>query len=446
MSRAADRGWRRAVLGAGLTAALIGQLQSSASALALSGGGNKSADACVAERAPIVERQKQYQAIHHSHLGGALAAGLKTGAIFAAGQVLGHYLPGLSPLGRGGGGGGGGGFSFFNPASLSEASSLSIPGVTTAAGGGMFGGGSLGSGDSRAMAAMAIIVAVVSTVEAYAQLKEEESGGDNIRLARSIDDDARRQVDVSRAITAEETALDACRARQVTDYKAKLTTASNDQDRRALARDRNALQGALKSDVDLTGGVVEQQASLAKTYTQSRAMSENKSEADVLGGQAPAYAATASTTPLKLPPPPKNAATSGPAKATDAPLKRGGGVITAPSAPTPVWTASRAVTVRAKADVRGRSVAAVAAGGQVDVVENAGAPSGWSQVNVGGASGYVRTASLTKSTPAAPRLAPPSNIREHNRAVLAARDQGPNRLKSLLTDVQASAKSGMWRV
>ena len=433
-----NRPLRGVVLAAGAVAVLAGQMQNVAALGLPGGGGSQKADACAAERAPIIERQKQYQAIHHSHLGAALTAGLKVGATFAAGQMLGHYLPGM-PFGHGGGGGGGSGFSFFNPANLSEAGSLNIPGVTTAAGGGVFGGGNLGSGDVRAMAAMAVIVAVVSTVEAYAQLKEEEAGGDNIRLATSIDDDARRQVDVSRAIASEEAALDACRARQVSDYKVKLSSASNDQDRHAVARDRTALAGAIKSDVDLTGAVVDQQASLAKTYTQSRAMSENKSEADVLGGQAPAYAATASTTPLKLPPPKGAAPSTTTAAKAGAPLKRGGGTLAptlAPS-PPPTWTTARALTVRSMADTTSRSVGSVAGGAPVEVVDNSGAPAGWSMIRAAKVSGYVRTASLVKSAaPAGPRLAPPSNIREHNRAVLTARDQGPNRLKTLLTDVQ----------
>ncbi len=429
---------RRAALGAGIAAALVAQMQGAAAAFGLpGGGGNKSADACAAERAPIIERQKQYEAIHKSHFGAALTAGLKTGAMFVAGQMLGHYLPGGLGAGRGGnsgdgGSGMGGPFSFLNPGNLGEAAKFSIPGVTTAAGGGMFGGGNLGGGDTRAIAAMAIIVAVVSTVEAYAQLKQEESGGDNIRLATSIDDDARRQVDVSRAIAAEEGALDACRARQVTDFKAKLSTASNDQDRRGLARDRASLQSAIKSDVDLTGGVVEQQASLAKTYTQSRAMSENKSEADVLGGQAPAYAPTASTAPLKLPPAKGASAT---AVSNGAPLKRGGGTLAGPAAPT--WTLARAATLRETPTTKGRSVGALAVGGKVEIVDNSGAPAGWSEIKTAETTGYVRTALLVKSAQlAGPRLAPPSNIREHNRAVLAARDQGPGRLKTLLTDVQ----------
>jgi hypothetical protein len=99
------------------------------------------------------------------------------------------------------------------------------------------------------------------------------------------------------------------------------------------------------------------------------------------------------------------------------------------------------VVVRAGASLKSAAVAHLAAGAQVDVQEEVKAPAGWTAVEAGGKTGYVRTASLAKTVPpappAAPTLAPPSNIREHNRAVIAARDEGPNRLKSLLTDVEA---------
>jgi hypothetical protein len=32
----------------------------------------------------------------------------------------------------------------------------------------------------------------------------------------------------------------------------------------------------------------------------------------------------------------------------------------------------------------------------------------------------------------------PANVREHNRAVIQAKDQGPNRLKSLLTGIETT--------
>jgi hypothetical protein len=416
---------RRLALGAGLAASLALQLSGGPGAIALPlGGGPRQADPCAAERAPIVERQKQYEAVRRSHIGQALGAGIKKGAMFFGAQMLNRYIPGLAN------GTVAQGLGLLSPSSLDEAGKLEIPGVTTPAGAGVFGRANLGGGDTRSIAAVAVVVAIVGTVDAYVQLKEQEAGGDARRLATSIDDDAARQIAVNQAIASEEAALSACRAREVADYQSRLSGASNADDRRAVARDRTALQGSIKKDVDLTGGVVDQQAGLAKTYTQGRAMAEGKSEADVLGGQAPAYETVASTTPLELPPPASGAAPITPV-AEPPP----------PPPPAPVWTAARAVVVHAGASLKSAAVAHLAAGAHVDVQEEVKAPAGWTAVEAGGKQGYVRTASLAKTVPpaapAAPTLAPPSNIREHNRAVIAARDEGPNRLKSLLTDVEA---------
>jgi len=293
--------------------------------------------------------------------------------------------------------------------------------VTLSATGGALPGG-LG-GNTRAIAAVAVVVAIAGTVEAYVQLKAAAANGDRFRLAESIDDDAGLQVGVSRAIDAEEQALDACRARQVADLHAHLASASNDSDRRALSRQRTGIEGAIKQDVDLTGGVVGQQATLAKTFTQGRAMSESKSESDVLGGQAPAYIDKASTTPLQLP-----AAAVNPNTVT--------AVSNSSAAATrlPSYKTNRSVTVHAGAGLKTAAVKTLPAGTSVQAAqEPAGA---WVMLDLGeGATGYVRTADLTRVK--TPQLAAPNNIREHNRAVLTARNDGPDRLKTLLTDVQA---------
>jgi len=410
---------RSAVLALALAAVVAGQMQGSAVAVGLTGGSaSPELNACAAERAPILEREKQYEAVRRSRLGAALGAGLKKGAAYFAGAMLGRYMPGLASQAPGGG--------FFTPGNLNEALKLQIPGVTTPAGVGGFAGGNLGGDDTRAIAAMAVVVAIASTVEAYVQLKQQQAGGDNILLGNSIDDDARRQIEVNRAIASEEAALAACRQRQVGDYQQRLAGASNDAGRHALGRSKASLQNAIQKDVDLTGGVVDQQASLAKTYTQGRAMSEGRSEADILGGQAPAYAAAASTTPLKLPPAAASGKGAAPTPAAAPP-------------PAPTWSTARTTIVRSGAGPNFPRVMSLAKGATLKLKDATAQPSGWTAVVVGGNSGFIRATDLVSATPVqtGPRLAPPVNIREHNRAVLAARDQGPNRLKTLLTDVQA---------
>jgi hypothetical protein len=434
--------WRRGLRGFGtalaLTATLATTTTSSVAVAALpgfGGGGNDKNDACAAERAPILARKKQYDDLRRSQIASAVGEGLKKGAVFFAGAMLNKYgmnLPGQSSapaptLASGFGIGGANGISGFggmgallSGGNLAAASHLQIPGVTLSPTGGPLSGG----GDTRAIAAIAVVVAIAGTVEAYVQLKAAAANGDRDRLSQSIDDDAGLQISVSQAIDNEEKALADCRARQVTDIKSHLASASNDSDRRAATRQRTSLEGSIKQDVDLTGGVVGQQAGLAKTFTQGRAMSENKSEADVLGGQAPAYADKASTAPLQLP-----AAAVNPNTVT--------AVSNGPPPPPakPSYTTNRAVTVRATASLKGKVVKTLPAGATVQAAQESGSGV-WVALDLGGGSqGYARVSELTKVK--APKLAAPNNIREHNREVIAARDDGPNRLKSLLTDVQA---------
>ena len=441
----ARTGWRGAFHGAGLALAMVGVLSAAtwtpAVALPGFGGGNDKNDACAAERAPLLERKKQYDALRRSQIASAVGEGLKKGAVFFAGAMMNKYglggltgqqqpsggtpaaMPSFGGLGGANGVAGFGGMgALLSGANLAAAGNLQIPGVTTAASGGALIGGA--GGDTRAIAAIAVVVAIAGTVEAYVQLKAAAANGDRNRLARSIDDDAGLQISVSTAIDQEEKALADCRARQVADIKTHMASASNDSDRRATNRQRTGLEGSIKQDVDLTGGVVGQQVTLAKTFTQGRAMSESKSEADVLGGQAPAYADKASTTPLQLP-----AAAVNPNTVT--------AVNNAPPPPpaAPSYTTAKAVVVHAGPNVKTKTVKSLPAGSTVQAAKD---PAGavWLLLDLGGgAQGFARAAELTLVK--APKLAAPNNIREHNKEVLAARDDGPNRLKSLLTDVQA---------
>jgi len=417
------------------------------------GGRGGDSEVCAAERAPIQERQRQYQALKRSRVAKAAGEGLKKGATFFAGAMLNKYAGGGGSSSGGGFGGfgglpfggipfGGGKSSktaaapapapsgpgaFLNAGILSEAAGYSIPGVTMGPGGRM-GGGGLG-GDTKAIAAVAVIVAIAGTVEAYVRLKEAEANGDRARMVRSIEDDAGRQIPVSRAIALEEAALAACLQRQITDADQHLASASNTSDRRSQ---RASLIKAIRRDVDLTTDVCDQQATLAKTYTQGRAMTEGRSEADVLGGQAPAYADKASGERLRMP-------DSGDAKVQKVSAKA------APAPPPPpTYAASRATVIRAAPNAKARALANVAAGTAVQVTAYTGDT--WATVETStGAVGYVLADHLSVSDgsvqPAAAgggRLAAPTNVREHNRAVIQAREQGPNRLKSLLTNIEAA--------
>jgi len=281
-------------------------------------------NACAAQREPLQKLDKEYSDLKKSKMSAAIGEGLKTGAMVLAKGVA----SGGIPLGRGGGGGFGGGFGgmsslmggvasmamqqsaaqqaqgggapapaattmMFGQDLLSGAMGLNVPGVS---GYGMSGGDS-----AKAYAALAVLVAIVATADAYAKLKEQEAGGDLKKASFNIDQDAGRQLTVSRSIADSGAALVECRSAQLTDINNRLAGATNDKDRKAIRRERTELTSALKKDIDLTGGVVDQHVGMAKTFTQGRAMTDGSSEADVLGNQAPAYATSASVTKASMP-------------------------------------------------------------------------------------------------------------------------------------------------
>lgn len=420
-------------------------------------GRDAALSACAAERAPLVKLDKEYDDLKRSKMSAAIGEGLKTGAIVLAKGVA------SGRIGRGGGlGGFGGGFGgglggvgglvgavgglaaqsalqqeaggaapsasamLFGPDILEGAMGLNVPGIS---------GMGIG-GDTEAYAALAVLVAIVATADAYAKLKEQEAAGDLRKASYSIDQDAGRQLAVSRQIVDSGNALVECRARQLEDINARLASASNDKDRRAIRRERTELASALRQDIDVTGGVVEQHTGMAKTFTQGRAMTDGTSEAAVLGDQAPAYAEAAAVTRLSMP-----TSTGGEQAAAPAPA----------AAPPPALVTVRAAALRSAPVASAAAVRNLPAGTQVQAMI-AKSEGGWWEVEVGGATGYVRSgdvgppgsAPAGKGKAAAPSAAPsvagPTNIRAYNRTVIAARDDGQGRLSSLMTDIQAAQR------
>lgn len=427
-------------------------------------------NACATEREGLVKLDREYAELKRSKTSAAIGEGLKQGAAVLAKGVM---SGGIGGFGRGGGGGGFGGAMggigglmgavggmaaaqqasssngqpapsasamLFGPDMLSSAMGLNVPGL-----GGLSGGDSM-----KGYAALAVLVAIVATAEAYAQLKEQEAGGDLRKASYNIDQDAARQLAVARQIANDGSALVECRTRQVGDIETRLASAANDKDRKAIRRERTELLGALKKDVDLTGGVVEQHTGMAKTFTQGRAMTDGASEAEVLGDQAPAYATAASVTKLSMP------------KAGAAPAGGGQTQAAAPAAPASAMVAIRATAIRSAPVASAAPLANLTPGREVKPT-TAQADGGWWEVDAGnGQTGYVRAADLGppgsvpapapaaakgkagKAPPAkaAPPPAPvgPSNIRAYNQQVIAARDTGKGRLSSLMTDIQTSQR------
>lgn len=442
------------------------------------GGKDAILNACAPQREPLQKLDKEYADLKKSKMSAAIGEGLKSGAM-----VLGKaVMSGGIPMGRGGSGFGGGGFGgmsslmgavggmamqsaaqqqaqaggapaaaptaslMFGQDMLSGAMGLNVPGVS---GYGGFGGS--GGDNMKAYAALAVLVAIVATADAYAKLKEQEAGGDLKKASFNIDQDAGRQLAVSRSIADNGAALVECRSAQLNDINTRLAGASNDKDRKAIKRERTELTSALKKDIDLTGGVVEQHAGMAKTFTQGRAMTDGSSEAEVLGNQTPAYATAASVTKLSMP---KAGAAPAQGQAQQAP----------PAAAPPALVTIRAAVVRSAPVASAAPVKSLPVGSALQAKAGA-ADGGWWEVEVGGQTGYVRAAEVGPpgSAPApvqtaakgggkgaAARRAPtpppppapvgPSNIRAYNQSVIAARDNGKGRLSTLMTDIQAAQR------
>lgn len=439
------------------------------------GGKDAILNACATQREPLQKLDKEYADLKKSKMSAAIGEGLKSGAM-----VLGKaVMSGGIPMGRGGGGFGGamGGMSglmgavggmamqsaaaqqtgapaaaptasmMFGQDMLSGAMGLNVPGVS--------GYGGFGGGDSmKAYAALAVLVAIVATADAYAKLKEQEAGGDLKKASFNIDQDAARQLAVSRSIADNGSALVECRSAQLNDINTRLATASNDKDRKAIRRERTELTSALKKDIDLTGEVVDQHATMAKTFTQGRAMTDGVSEAEVLGAQAPAYATAASVTKLSMP------------KAGATPTQGEAHQAAPAAAPPPALVTVRAAVVRSAPVASAAALKSLPVGSPVQA-KTAAADGGWWEVDVGGETGYVRAAEVGPpgSVPAAapvqsaarggakgkgpaarpapaPAPAPvgPSNIRAYNQSVIAARDNGKGRLSTLMTDIQAAQR------
>ncbi|WP_156696736.1 SH3 domain-containing protein [Phenylobacterium sp. CCH12-B4] len=434
------------------------------------GGKDAVLNACAAERAPLQKLDKEYDDLKKSKMSAAIGEGLKTGAmVLAKGVTSGGF-------GRGGGGFGGGlggmgslmgavggmamqsaaqqqagggqaastGASLmFGQDMLTGAMGLNVPGVS---GYGGFGGS--GGDNMKAYAALAVLVAIVATADAYAKLKEQEAGGDLKKASFNIDQDAGRQLTVSRSIADSGAALVECRSAQLTDINNRLATASNDKDRKAIRRERTELTSALKKDIDLTGGVVDQHTNMAKTFTQGRAMTDGTSEAEVLGSQAPAYAAAPAVTKLSMP---KGSGAGASGEASSAP----------PAAAPPELVTVKAAVVRSAPVASAAPVKSLPVGSALQA-RIAAADGGWWEVEVGGQTGYVRASEVgppgsapvqtaarggargkgAAARPAPPPPAPvgPSNIRAYNQSVIAARDNGKGRLSTLMTDIQTAER------
>jgi hypothetical protein len=193
--------------------------------------------------------------------------------------------------------------------------------------------------------------------------------------------------------------------------------------------------------------------------TQGRAMAENKSEADMLNPQAPAYDGQASTLIWKLPPLETAAGMAPPPVAAP------------PPPPKVTYVAIRATQLRAEPDPKARIVMNLAVGHSLIPTRRSPADTSWWEVDLGGTPAYVPSADLAepgsipppqpapvkagrkgkgkgKSAPPPPPPAappppppppPPDNIRSLNGRVIEVRTDGAERLKTLVDSLQVAA-------
>ena len=178
-------------------------------------------------------------------------------------------------------------------------------------------------------------------------------------------------------------------------------------------------------------------------------MTDNASEAEVLGNQTPAYASAAATTRLSMQAGPRPPA----AAAGGASARR----------PPPALVAVRAAVLRSAPVASAAPVRNLPVGTSIQA-KTSQAEGGWWEVDVGGATGFVRAAEVGppgsapvqqaaagrnargKAAPAAkpppppPAVAGPTNIRAYNQSVIAARTDGKDRLSALMTDIQSAQR------
>ena len=268
----------------------------------------------------------------------------------------------------------------------------------------------------------AVLAGVAASVGTYLTLKAQSGVQDRRGLALAVDADAGQQLGASRDTEQEALTLSACRQRQLADFQQRAAAAGGVTV--ALTKEKHDIVAAVREDIALTNRVVGRQAELAHTFTEARAMAEGQSEAKVLGVQRAAYKLPAdaptpllpSTSPFATQPPP----------AQSTPVTR------------TVLVTLRSTAVRAAPLGKAKVIETVEADQTLAPWSGAADPvrRGWTAVAANGQAGYVLTDYISPKTLASagpPSLAPPENVRAFNKVVLEARDEGPDRMRSLLT-------------
>jgi hypothetical protein len=418
---------------------------------------------CATEREPLVERQKEYGDLRRARLTSTFAADAKVGLsmlmasnpLFSlasmarqAGQISNaiNTMNGKGPGGAGGPGAPGANgqpVSAESNAMMTEALTLKVPGLGPPP---SQPGQAAPAGhekDTRALLAISVVTAISGNLDLYIKIKQEQFGNDTRLMALSIDGDAASQVGVTTDTATQVKALADCRSRQVAEFKAKLAAAADDKERKQLTRGQTSLRSAVGADLDLGQDLTEQHTTVARTLTQALALAEAKSEAEILGDQAPAYAAEASRSASRL-----------------VPIA---GLNVAPP-PKPTFITTRATVARSAPSAKASVVMNLPAGRTVILSGHSASDLSWWEIDVAGTPAYVPGADLAEPSAAAAAAAaqpvevaskkkgkgrtqvavapppPPPNVQALNRQALAARAGGVDPLRSLNTDLQPPAR------
>lgn len=412
---------------------------------------------CATEREALVERQKEYSDLRRARLTSTFAADAKVGlsllmasnplfSLASMARQAGQISNAVNTMNGKGAAGAGGANANGQPASpesnamMTEALTLKVPGLGPPPSSQPGQAGQAGhEKDARALLAISVVTAISGNLDLYIKIKQEQFGNDTKLMALSIDGDAASQVGVTTDTASQVKLLADCRSRQVADYKAKLAAAADDKERKQLTRGQASLRTAVSTDLDLGQDLTEQHTTVARTLTQALALAEAKSEAEILGDQAPAYAAEASRAASRLVP------IAG---------------LNTPPPPKPSFITTRATVARSAPNAKASVVMNLPAGRTVILSGHSAQDLSWWEIDVAGTPAYVPGADLAEPGAAAaapapdapgkrkgkgktqvaaappPPPPPPPNVQALNHQALAARTGGVDLLRSLNADLQ----------
>jgi hypothetical protein len=432
---------RRALAGAVVWALLAAQSQAVTLPHLPQGDVKAALAVCATEREPLVELQSEYAAVSRAKLTNLFTTGAKAGLtmLLASNPLFSLASSAAKQSSLLGGGQQRGSSNPNDPDNImvSEALSLKIPGVeapptSNDASGKMTQlahlvqpGQAVNDNTARTLLAISMIAAIGGQTDVYIRVKQQQYSNDAARISKSIESDAVSQIPVGEQTATQVQAVAECRKKQVAEFREKLAAAS-EKEKKALLKTQATLKSAVATDLALGVDLATMQATVARVLTQGRAMAENKSEADLLNPQAPAYSATASNAVWQMPP-----MTSALGMASGPPPAR--------EPPKVTLIALRNTTLRATPDPKAKLVMTLAVGHKLTPTRRAAADVSWWEVDVAGTVAYIRADDLADPSSVPPPQPPAPKGKKGKGAAAAAPPPPPPPSNVRLVNVQAIA-------